>query len=289
MRNLRLAAWAAVGTALIAGAASDVVPARKPVYADGYRVLSADFHVHTFPLSASSLAPWDAVIEARHQGLDAIVVSGHNETWSGKAGRWFARHFGGPIVIAAEEIHGPRFHMVAVGIRKTISWRLSAVAAIDEIHRQGGVAIAAHPTESMWAPYLEGDAIHRLDGAEVWQPTGFSEPFGGELREFYERSGAAAIGSSDYHGLGRLGICRTLVFVKEASEGGVLEAIRAKRTVVIARDAVYGDRELASAVMADSSLLAPAAPSASTRFLAWVSRAGGILGLLCLVVAYHKK
>ena len=41
-----------------------------------------------------------------------------------------------------------------------------------------------------------------------------------------------AVGSSDDHGLGRIGLCRTYLFARDDSEEGVLEALRAGRTVV---------------------------------------------------------
>ena len=101
---------------------------------------------------------------------------------------------------------------------------------IDEIHREGGIAIAAHPGKGYWegcAPVMD-----RLDGAEVCHPATFDYPqFRPELEEFWRR-GAAAIGSSDFHGPGRLGMCRTFVLCVRRTRRGILEAIRAKRTVV---------------------------------------------------------
>ena len=229
-----------VGGSILLGTMSDRPIRRASVIVGGYRVLAADFHVHTFPLSGSPFTPWDAALDAEHQGLDVLAIAGQNEVCSGAVGRWWSRTFGGPILLQSQEIHGPRFHMIAAGIRRSISWRLTASQAIDEIHRQGGVAIAAHPTASSWPAYAEDGAIGKLDGAEVCQPIAFAgEHYARELREFYQRSGAAAIGSSDYHGMGPLGICRTYLFVKEVSEAGVLEAIRARRTTVIVGERQY--------------------------------------------------
>ena len=85
---------------------------------------------------------------------------------SGKVGRWFSNGSAVRAVIAGEEIHGPQYHMIAAGIEHAIGWRLTAAEAIDEIHRQGGVAIAAHPTAGAW-PAFDADAMRKLDGAEV--------------------------------------------------------------------------------------------------------------------------
>ncbi|HEV2447772.1 MAG TPA: PHP-associated domain-containing protein, partial [Candidatus Sulfopaludibacter sp.] len=225
-------------------------------------------------------APWDVAIEAGRQGLDAIALSPHNQVVWGQVGRWFSRAWGGPIVLASEEIHGPRFHMIAVAIQRRISWRLAAAQTIAEIHRQGGVAIATHPTASAWPAYQEGDAIGKLDGAEVMQPIAYEgERNARDLREFFARSHAAAIGSSDYHGMGPVGLCRTYVFVREATEQGILEAIRARRTVVLDGGRAYGDAELAK--------LMPGAPAERSR--EWVSAVCGVLGMIGAAVAGFRR
>jgi len=267
-------AWGLLATAAIFGTWADRIPERRSLFVGGLRVLAVDLHVHTFPLSASTLAPMDMVLEARRQGLDAIAITGHNEAFSGKLGRWFSRMVGGPTVIAGEEIHGPKFHLIAAGIERSIGWRLTAVQAIDEVHRQGGIAIAAHPTGLAW-PAFDAEAIRKIDGAEVGQPVAFQgQESTDEIRAFYRRSGAAAIGSSDWHGMGPLGLCRTFVFAKDDTEDSILAAIRARRTVVIDRGQVFGNLELAK--LAGDRLRQPRpAPGRLQR----ISAVCGVLGL----------
>ncbi len=268
--------------ALACGTLSDAPPERAPVILGGYRVLAADFHVHSFPLSGSTLAPWDLVVEARRQGLDAIALTGHDNVWEGKAGQWFSRRFGGPIVLVGEEIHSPGHHVIAVGIHRAISWRLGAPAAIDQAHAQGGIGIAAHPLAGSW-PAFEA-VLGKLDGAEVAQPTAFvSENDTAQLRQFYERAQVTAIGSSDYHGAGPLGVCRTFVFARSATEQGILEALRAGRTVVFDRGRVFGDPALIRLAREDGRLTEPPAPPPGRRLLAALSRTCGLLGLIGIV------
>jgi PHP domain-containing protein len=271
---VRAAGWISGGllaAALAAGTVTDTPVARPPVMAGGYRVLQADFHIHAFPLSWATLAPWDIVLEARRQGLDAIAITGHNHVGAGQAGRWFSRMVGGPRVLVGEEIHPPFGHLLALGIERTIDWRLAKEAAIDEIHRQGGVAVAAHPIASQWGAWSEA-AVRKLDAVEVVHPIGDLHPeLAEEMRAFYERAHASAVGDSDYHGLGPLGLCRTFVFARDDSEAAILEAIRAGRTVVRSGDGrVYGNRDL---VPPAPAVEPPGAP-------ARVSRACGIAGLL---------
>lgn len=285
---MRIARWISAGLLLVglaAGTLSDRADMRARILLGGYRVLAVDFHVHSFPLSWATLGPWDTVLEARRQNLDAIAITPHNLVCVAKAGRWFSRLVGGPTVMVGEEIVTPRYHLLAVGIDKTIDWRLSSSEAIDEVHKQGGIAIAAHPTRAFWAGYDE-EAMRKLDGAEVLHPLAYeSEREYGELRDFYGRTVGAAIGDSDYHGLGPLGLCRTLVFATDNSERGVLEAVRAKRTVVYDRDGrAYGDAALIQLAAQDPRIveLRSAAASTGNRFLTMASRVCGILGLVGL-------
>lgn len=273
-RHLRRITWGLLCAASISGTLADRVPRRVPLLVGGYRVLTVDLHVHSFPLSASTLTPLDLVFEARHRGLDAIAITGHNEVFSGKLGRWFSRVAGGPTVIEGEEIHGPEFHLIAAGIHRSISWRLTSMEAIDEVHRQGGIAIAAHPTSGFW-PAFDAQALGKLDGTEVGQPVAFHDQEStDQIREFYRRSGAAAIGSSDWHGMGPLGLCRTFVFAKDDTEASILEAIRAHRTVVVDRGESFGNAALAK-LAGDRLEQPPPASGMLHRF----SAIGGVLGL----------
>jgi hypothetical protein len=135
--------------------------------------------------------------------------------------------------------------MIAVGIVQTVNADQPAASAAADVHAQGGVAIAAHPTQR-FPGYDSNEAIRMLDGTEVAHSAVHHDPaFRTALATFYQRArrvkpNIAAIGSSDFHGTPPpLGTCRTFVFVRERSEAGVLEAIRHGRTL-----AVNGDGEL---------------------------------------------
>jgi hypothetical protein len=148
-------------------------PARGD-HAGGYRVLAADFHTHSSTWSDGSVTPFGMVIDARYQGLDAIAITGHRQTLDAKWGRWFSEQIGGPIVLVGEEIPEIAHHVIAVGIHTTVDSALPIREQVDEIHRQGGVAIAAHPGEFFW-PGFE-PVMDRLDGTEVCHPATFDYP-----------------------------------------------------------------------------------------------------------------
>jgi len=269
--------------ALALGTFSDGPRPNPPLMLGGYRVLAADFHVHSFPFSWSTLAPWDTVLEARHQGLDVIAMTPHDHVWVAKVGRWFSELTGGPTVLVGEEITSPRYHLLAIGIQDKISWRQSAASAIDEVHRQGGVAIAAHPRKQFWPAY-DAAALRKLDGAEVLHPLVYATPIGyGELQEFYRRARVTAIGDSDYHGIGPMGLCRTYVFAREDSAPAILEALRAGHTVVYDREGrAYGDPELIALAAQDERFtqLQSSFSSSNQGWMVPASGGCGIVGLL---------
>ena len=281
MTSPRLVSVVLLTLAIAAGTRADRPRARPPLMLGGYRVLAADFHTHSSMWSDGALTPWGLVLEAERQGLDAIAITGHNEVFDGRVGRWFSRLVGGPTVLPGEEILSvPRYHLIAAGVREKVGFRQSAASAIDDIHRQGGVAIAAHPVPNFTAGYDEA-AMQRLDGAEICHPIIFArEDAQRDLELFAARAPIAAIGSSDFHGLGQMGLCRTYVFARDNSEPSILEAVRAHRTVVYGRGGrAYGDPALIR-LAAGVGLLQAAAPSNSRGgWLDWFSRISGVAGL----------
>lgn len=261
IRRVRLAsvspAWLAalvmVAAGLVAGVACDPRPSRPPVYRAGYRVLEADLHAHT-TYSDGTLSPISLVRQAERRGLDVVGVTEHNTVVAGRVARAYSELVDGPIVVVGEEVTTSAYHLIALGIERTISPYQSPTAVVAAVHAQGGVAIGAHPVkrfQSALAPVRS-----TLDGVEVMHPIAFGTRGAGwrwrDLLEYYEETSPrpAAIGSSDYHFASVLGLCRTLVFVREpASAAAVIDAIRVHRTVVVTREGqLLGDPELIEAL-----------------------------------------
>ena len=254
---------------------------RAPLLMGGYQVLAADFHVHTFPMNWTTLAPWDLVKEAQRQQLDVVAIIGHNDVWVSRFAEWFSQHFGGPTVLVGEEIVTHRFHIIGLGLHDTVSWDQPAASVIAAIHQQGGVAVAAHPVASYWPGYDEA-AMRELDATEVLHPDAYGSPQKySEMRAFYGRKKLTAIGSSDFHATGYPGLCRTYVFVRNRTQGELLEALREGRTVVYDRDRVaYGDPQLVRLAAQDGRLPLSIPGERPDGWLAILSRFTGALGLL---------
>jgi predicted metal-dependent phosphoesterase TrpH len=285
MPPARLAAAVVFVASLAAGTLADRPPPQRQIEIGGYRVLAVDLHTHSSMWSDGALTPWGLVLEADRQGLDAIAITGHNDVFDGRLGRAFARAVSRVVVLPGEEIlSDPDYHLIAIGVRERIGFRQRAADAIDAIHRQGGVAIAAHPIREFWRAY-DAAAMQRLDGAEICHPLIYGRDGAQqELEAFAARAHVAAIGSSDAHGVGPMGFCRTFVFVRDATERGILDALRARRTVVFGRGAaIYGDPALVRIAGADARLRDAARP-ARAGLLDALSRIGGVLGLAGLLL-----
>jgi hypothetical protein len=166
------------------------------------------------------------------------------------------------------------------------------------IHRQGGVAIAAHPVRHFW-PAFEGELQH-LDATEVMHPMAFqpsSRAWAWEdMRTFYEDALASghrltAIGSSDYHVGSVLGVCRTLVFAEGEGEAAVLDALRAGRTVVYDLEGrAYGDPALVEALRREPYTVAEQDYGYRGSGLAdRVARTLGWLGLVGLILLGRRR
>jgi hypothetical protein len=233
-----------VSAGMLAATASEPAPrVRVRALADepGMLLLAVDLHVHTVP-GDGALLPWDLAREAGRRGLDAIAITAHNQMIGVQATKPLSTPFG-VLLIPGEEITMPHVHIAAVGLDHAIDWRGSIPAIAAAVHAQAGVAIAAHPAGDQRAAWTDDD-FRAVDGVEVAQPTMYtSRAYREDFRAAYDKArrahpNIAAIGSSDDHTGEPIGLCRTYVFVREATADGVVDAIRKGRTVACDADGV---------------------------------------------------
>lgn len=294
MRRVRLFALVAAVAGLGISATLPVTPPAEPIRAGGYRVLAGDFHVHGFP---DGLPPWDEVREAQRRGLDVIALTSHNSLrgwWLWTHAPWRDEKTGDPLVLPGEELTSVGYHLAIVGLHQAISWHQSLAAAVAAAHAQGAVAILAHPAGNLVRRVVGDAGLRLVDGVEVAHPQmELSEDDRRDLSRAYSRAvelkrETAAIGSSDFHYVAPIGVCRTYLFVREATSEGVLEAIGAARTVACdSRGLTHGPSELAPLVAercrADAERQ-PGDDGPRARIATWLVW-GGLLGLVLTGVA----
>lgn len=136
----------------------------------------------------------------------------------------------------------------------------------------------------IWQHY-DAASLRKLDGSEVVRPEAQErESLAEELREFHAKAPLTAFGDSDFHGIGPIGASRTYVFATERSARGVMEAIRAGRTVVYDRDHAYGDPVLLALAERSGGLPRTIGEWPITGWMSVLSRVGATGALAALLL-----
>jgi hypothetical protein len=281
------AALVAIGLAASAGV-SDAPPRPVP-QAGGYYLLAGDFHVHSFP-GDGSLPPWEIAREAARRRLDVVALTNHNSLLSWRLTRLLGLESApGALLLPSQELTSRGYHLAAVGLEETVDWRGDIATTAAAVHARGGVAIGAHPAFGH-EPAFTAPALAALDGIEAAHPIiHVVAEARKDVADVYARAraahpGIAAIGSSDYHQFGPMGLCRTYLFAKSRAREGVLEAIRAGRTVACdGHGQTYGPPALAALAAGECRAAATARPAGASRADAIGTWCLG-LGLAALVV-----
>lgn len=125
-------------------------------------MVKVDLHVHTEYSGDSKTSLKRAVISAKEKGLDGIGITDHNTV----EGLEEARKLGKEedlLIIPGIEISTKDGHVLGLGIKEKIERDRPAKETIKEIHKQGGLAIAAHPYGFVFHHHTVGDLIKELD------------------------------------------------------------------------------------------------------------------------------
>jgi predicted metal-dependent phosphoesterase TrpH len=207
----------------------------------------ADLHLHT-SFSDGWPSPQEVVDHVTAAtDLDVVAVTDH-DTIEGalRAADYSARTAGVPVIVG-EEVSSRQGHILGLFLERRVRPGMSAAATVDEIHRQGGIAIAAHPfwrTERM-AERFRGP-VHGLgwlaaeldfDAVEVENSTPGLGLANLLARRLAEGSGQACVGGSDAHILEAIGKSatgfagRTPAALRSAIERGRTEPVRSRYEV----------------------------------------------------------
>ncbi|MFI5912155.1 PHP-associated domain-containing protein [Dactylosporangium sp. NPDC051541] len=187
--------------------------------------LRGDCHVHSAASTGGELTPEQVVAEAVAAGLDFIAVTehGHAETYE-----HFRAVAGDLLVLRGVEHVTPDGHWLEI---------------------EGGLRIAAHP----FAPYPTGTMRRpwdEFDVIEVWNgPWTSDRPWQADneaaLAEWGRRLDAGirqpAIGSSDAHLAGQLGVPHTVVRAEERTPAAIVAGLRAGHSWIAAGPGVQLD------------------------------------------------
>ena len=221
-----------------------------PVAGRGSGWFRGDCHVHSVH-SDGELTPDQLVAGARSAGLDFLAATEHN---SADAHGVWGRHSGVDLlVILGEEVTTRSGHWLALGLPpgRLVDWRYgvrddAVERHLSEVHRAGGLCVAAHPH----APYSSGTFMYPFEGfdvVEVWNGQWTSDvpwqadneaalaEWGRSLAaDIHQGRWRPAMGNSDTHLEGQIGIPHNVVPADELSTGAILAGIRAGRSWIAA-------------------------------------------------------
>ncbi|UCD04357.1 MAG: CehA/McbA family metallohydrolase [Candidatus Woesearchaeota archaeon] len=125
-------------------------------------MVKIDLHVHTNHSKCSYSPVKDVILTAKKRGLDGITIADHNTMSAIKEAKKIADDVG-LLLIPGQEISTTSGHIVALNIKKPIKKGLSPEETIKRIHKQGGLAVAAHPYAFIFHRQSLRDKVKELD------------------------------------------------------------------------------------------------------------------------------
>lgn len=190
------------------------------------------------------MAPEALVMRAVELGLDGIALTEHHHCWSAEEVGELLRACGRPdlVVLRGQEVttatDGGFFHgdLLVFGLEEPFNGRPETLSLLQEVHDQGGIAIAAHPYRAGYG-YDDDVLALPVDGLEVLNSNYFSRDIE-RATEAQRRMGVASVGGSDAHSAGWVGRCLTLFDDPITCEAEFIAAVKVKRCRAISYDEV---------------------------------------------------
>lgn len=177
----------------------------------------------------------DIMILAKKRGLSAIAITDHNTTIGSLEAQKMAKAFD-LIVVPAMELSTDSGEILAYGITSKIDKGLPVNVAIEQIHEQGGVAVAAHPFNikhpNIDFARLDEDLIKKLplDGLEAFDP--LRGRVDAHFLDLAKQLNIAITGGSDAHLRYQIGKGLTIFPDSCKTWQDMVEAIKQRQTYV---------------------------------------------------------
>jgi predicted metal-dependent phosphoesterase TrpH len=157
-----------------------------------------DLHVHTEASPCSSAKPATILAAAERAGLDGIAVTDHDTMEN--VGMMREQAPPDLTVIAGTEVTTTQGHLLALGIQEPPP-KTDPVSVINDVHRQGGVAVLAHPFDALRESYDDDldQILDVVDGVEHINSRCLLPRFNDRAGSVARKRGLAVTGGSDAH------------------------------------------------------------------------------------------
>ena len=187
----------------------------------------AELHCHTNYSRGTKIlheglhTPEQMVRHARRLGIGCLAITDHNKIEGALRAEKLSKKYG-VIVIPGEEVTTRSGHLIALGISSEIPPMLSLDETLENIHAQGGIAIAPHAFD------IEKKGLRHLaagcDAIESFNALNVERIANRKNRRFAEKLGLPAVAGSDAHCMQMMGFGLTELAAGSADE--VLKKIK---------------------------------------------------------------
>jgi predicted metal-dependent phosphoesterase TrpH len=184
--------------------------------------MKLDLHIHSTFSADGTADPVEILTRCKDIGLDGCSITDHNSIEGSLRAVEMCSDMG-LIVVRGIEVSSSDGHVLAYGISETIPRGMSMRDTIAEIHKAGGIAVAAHPTRLGSGVGVDAAANAGFDAIEVLNG-------GSSVRGNRSAAKVAAdkklpvVGGSDAHKVGEIG--RSYTVVDDAvTEADVIRAV----------------------------------------------------------------
>lgn len=196
--------------------------------------MKADLHVHTKFSYDGLSSPEEAVRAAIEKNIDCLCITDHGEIKGAVEAMKFA--FDKDIlIIPGIEILTRSGDVLGINVKKIIPDKLSAEKTIEEIKRQGGLAVVPHPFDWPIAGFWGGAGRLRgldLDAVEIFNASVVFGASNKKAFDFSRNNNFSFSAGSDSHRPEYVGRGYIETSDKISSIKDLLEAVKKKRVKV---------------------------------------------------------
>lgn len=205
-----------------------------------------DFHVHSKYSFDCFLEPSKIVDRMRHCGINGFAVTDHDTIAGYSEFKKIALDL---YIICGEEISTDQGDIIGLFLKEEIAPSKDAKAVVEQIRRQGGLAVLAHPYK--WPHVLRGDTFLKEIGClEVFNArNNIPFPFIENMlaKKAVSRLGLSCVAGSDAHEGFEIGQAATVFdfSFNDADDHKIKDAILSKKVKIVGREVSLG-REVIS-------------------------------------------
>ncbi len=168
-----------------------------------------ELHCHSWHSKGKKIT-WEGLMSPeqifrvlKRKGFAGVALTDHDTTEGWPDMRKAAKKHD-MIFIPGLEVSTKSGHVIGLGLNETVRKGMSVERTVEEIHAQGGIAVAPHPLDLRSEGV--GDEFVKCDAAETFNSLNLSRIENHVARGRILKAGIPAVGGSDAHCPGMLGL-----------------------------------------------------------------------------------